>query len=45
MGTPKTDKGRVVTQTVFDLIAYAAPRDVKVAAATPAAAAPVAAPK
>ena len=29
MGNPKTDKGRVVTQTVFDLIAYAAPKEVK----------------
>jgi type IV pilus assembly protein PilO len=38
MGTPKTDKGRIVTQTVFDLIAYAAPQDVKVAAAIPGAA-------
>ena len=38
MGQPKTEKGRVVTQTVFDLVAYAAPQDVKVAAATPAAA-------
>lgn len=39
MGTPKTEKGRVVTQTIFDLIAYAAPQEVKVAAAvaTPAA--------
>src|SRR4249920_4091621 len=31
MGMPKTDKGRIVTQTIFDLIAYAAPQDVKVA--------------
>jgi len=37
MGTPKTEKGRVVTQTVFDLIAYAAPQEVKVAAAAPSA--------
>jgi type IV pilus assembly protein PilO len=36
MGNPKTDKGRVVTQTVFDLVAYAAPQETKVAAATPA---------
>jgi len=35
MGMPKTDKGRVVTQTIFDLVAYAAPQDVKVAAAAP----------
>ena len=33
MGMPKTEKGRVVTQTVFDLVAYAAPQDVTVAAA------------
>jgi type IV pilus assembly protein PilO len=39
MGTPKTEKGRVVTQTVFDLVAYAAPQDMKVAAAAPAPAA------
>lgn len=38
MASPKTEKGRVVTQTIFDLIAYAAPQDVKVAAVTPAAA-------
>lgn len=37
MGTPKTEKGRVVTQTVFDLVAYAAPQDIKVAAAPAAA--------
>src|SRR5262245_18717982 len=45
MGSAKIHKGRVVTQTVFDLIAYAAPQEVKVAAATPvAAAAPAPAP-
>jgi type IV pilus assembly protein PilO len=38
MGTPKIDKGRIVTQTIFDLVAYAAPQDVKVAAAAPATA-------
>lgn len=38
MGSPKTEKGRVVTQTIFDLIAYAAPQDVKAAAVPPAAA-------
>jgi type IV pilus assembly protein PilO len=37
MGTPKTEKGRIVTQTIFDLVAYAAPQDVKMAAAAPAA--------
>jgi len=36
MGSPKTDKGRVVTQTIFDLVAYAAPQDVKVVALPPA---------
>jgi type IV pilus assembly protein PilO len=40
MGAPKTEKGRVVTQTVFDLVAYAAPQEIKVAAAAPAAGAP-----
>ena len=36
MGNPKTEKGRVVTQTVFDLVAYAAPQEqVKVASAVP----------
>ncbi len=33
MGSPKTEKGRVVTQTIFDLVAYAAPQEVKIAAA------------
>ena len=32
MGSPKTERGRIVTQTIFDLVAYAAPQDVKVAA-------------
>jgi len=36
MGSPKTEKGRVVTQTVFDLVAYAAPQETKVAAVAPA---------
>jgi type IV pilus assembly protein PilO len=35
MGSPKLDKGRTVTQTVFDLIAYAAPQEPKVATAIP----------
>jgi len=39
MGSPKIEKGRVVTQTIFDLIAYAAPQENKVAAAVPASAA------
>jgi len=38
MGSPKIEKGRVVTQTVFDLIAYAAPQENKVAAVVPAVA-------
>jgi type IV pilus assembly protein PilO len=38
MGFPKLEKGRVVTQTVFDLIAYAAPEETKLAAMVPAAA-------
>jgi type IV pilus assembly protein PilO len=38
MGTPKFEKGRVVTQTVFDLVAYAAPQETKVAAVVPTAA-------
>jgi len=37
MGAPKFEKGRVVTQTVFDLIAYAAPEETKLAAVAPAA--------
>jgi type IV pilus assembly protein PilO len=36
MGAPKVEKGRFVTQTVFDLVAYAAPEEVKLAAAVPA---------
>jgi type IV pilus assembly protein PilO len=36
MGAPKFEKGRVVTQTVFDLIAYAAPEETKLVAAAPA---------
>jgi type IV pilus assembly protein PilO len=36
MGAPKVEKGRFVTQTVFDLVAYAAPEEVKSAAAVPA---------
>jgi type IV pilus assembly protein PilO len=37
MGSPKVDKGRIVAQTVFDLVAYAAPQETKVAAAVPVA--------
>ncbi len=35
MGAPKFEKGRVVTQTVFDLVAYAAPQETKLAAVVP----------
>jgi len=35
MGSPKFEKGRVVTQTVFDLVAYAAPEETKLAAVVP----------
>lgn len=38
MGSPKTEQGRIVSQTTFDLIAYAAPQD-KSATAVPVAAA------
>jgi type IV pilus assembly protein PilO len=38
MGSPKIEKGRTVTQTVFDLVAYAAPQEVKVATAAPVSA-------
>jgi type IV pilus assembly protein PilO len=37
MGAPKFEKGRVVTQTAFDLVAYAAPEEAKLVAAAPAA--------
>lgn len=33
MGAPKFEKGRVVTQTVFDLVAYAAPEEAKLTSA------------
>jgi type IV pilus assembly protein PilO len=36
MGSPKFEKGRIVTQTVFDLVAYAAPEETKPAAVVPA---------
>jgi len=39
IGSPKVDQGRIVSQTTFDLIAYAAPQD-KPAAATPTATTP-----
>ena len=39
MGSPKTEKGRVVTQTVFDLVAYAATPEGTVPTAAPVVAA------
>lgn len=36
MGSPKFEKGRIVTQTVFDLVAYAAPQEAKLAVVDPA---------
>ena len=36
MGAPKFEQGRVVTQTVFDLVAYAATDETKLVAAAPA---------
>ena len=36
MGSPKFEKGRIVTQTVFDLVAYAAPQEAKLAVVSPA---------
>ncbi len=36
MGSPKVEQGRIVSQTTFDLVAYAAPQD-KPVVATPAA--------
>ena len=36
MGSPKFEKGRVITQTVFDLVAYAAPSESTLAEVVPA---------
>jgi type IV pilus assembly protein PilO len=36
MGAPKFEKGRVVTQTVFDLVAYAALEETKLVSVVPA---------
>jgi len=44
MGNPKVEQGRIVAQTTFDLVAYAAPQE-KPVPAVPAAAAAAAAPK
>lgn len=37
IGTPHVDQGRVVTQTVFDLVAYAAPQEKPAVTPVPAA--------
>ena len=37
IGAPRVDQGRVVTQTVFDLVAYAAPQEKKAVSSAPAA--------
>ena len=37
IGTPRVDQGRVVTQTVFDLVAYAAPQEKSPVSPVPAA--------
>ncbi len=37
IGSPKVDQGRIVSQTTFDLIAYAAPQDKPASATTTAA--------
>lgn len=40
MGSPKIDHGRVVSQTTFDLVAYAAPQEKPVSGTSPSANAP-----
>ncbi|MGQ0666539.1 MAG: type 4a pilus biogenesis protein PilO [Nitrospiraceae bacterium] len=45
MGSPKVEQGRIVAQTTFDLIAYAAPAEKPAPPAPAAAAAAAAAPK
>ena len=45
MGSPKVEQGRIVAQTTFDLVAYAAPQEKPAPAAPVAAAAAAAAPK
>lgn len=37
IGAPRVDQGRVVTQTVFDLVAYAAPQEKKAVVPVPVA--------
>lgn len=40
IGSPKVDQGRIVSQTTFDLVAYAAPQEKPVSGAPPSANAP-----
>jgi type IV pilus assembly protein PilO len=40
IGSPKVDQGRIVSQTTFDLVAYAAPQEKPVSGATPSVKAP-----
>jgi type IV pilus assembly protein PilO len=40
IGSPKVDQGRIVSQTTFDLVAYAAPQEKPVSGAPPSATAP-----
>lgn len=40
MGSPKIEQGRIVSQTTFDLIAYAAPQEKPVSGAPPSAGVP-----
>lgn len=40
IGSPKVDQGRIVSQTTFDLVAYAAPQEKPVSVAQPSATAP-----
>lgn len=40
IGSPKVDQGRIVSQTTFDLVAYAAPQEKLVSGAPPSANAP-----
>jgi len=40
IGSPRVDQGRIVSQTTFDLVAYAAPQEKPVSGAPPSATAP-----
>ncbi|MDH4078723.1 MAG: type 4a pilus biogenesis protein PilO [Nitrospira sp.] len=40
IGSPKVEQGRIVSQTTFDLVAYAAPQEKPVSGAPPSATAP-----